>query len=241
MAAEGPPRMLHPWFPGAALFGLVLGVLHIAAPWVRETLRGRETAVRSFGGGMALTYVFVLLLPELDRAHALLGRKIFVVALASLLVYYAIGEHLHRSRARAAGRTRGQYRVSMLQLWVYNWLIFYSTPLEFQEFGLRALAVAMALVLHLVHADYDIGMNFPQEFDRSGRYILSVAPLVGWASAVATTKESESVGDIFVAILAGTLLYNVFKEELPAEGQSRFGWFFAGVVLFFASVLLAVR
>ena len=53
-------------------------------------------------------------------------------------------------------------------------------------------------------------------------------------------KTNESINDIFVAILAGTLLYKIFKEELTEHEESRFAWFLIRVVGFVAFIALTL-
>lgn len=62
--------------------------------------------------------------------------------------------------------------------------------------------------------------------------------LGGWAvSAVA--KVGENALGMLLAFLAGSVVLNVLKEELPEDRQSRFGPFLLGAVVY-AALLLAV-
>ena len=54
------------WFPGTAVFAVVVAAVHLLAPKIRRVLSNKEPIVASFGGGMAAAYVFVHLLPELS-------------------------------------------------------------------------------------------------------------------------------------------------------------------------------
>lgn len=49
----------------------------------------------------------------------------------------------------------------------------------------------------------------------------------------------ESVTAATVAFLAGGILLNTFKEELPRERESKF-WTFAAGTLLYAALLLAI-
>jgi len=151
---------------------------------------------------MAVAYVFLQLIPELDEGHALLGRMIFVIPLAAFVLFYGIDK-----------------------------LIVYGIPTVAAEAGWRGVPQILALGLHVVHCDFSTGRDNPKAFDRVGRYVLAPAPIVAWVMIV-TVETSDSVRDIFVAILAGTLLHQVFAEELPEGRESRYVWFVAGVAVF---------
>ncbi len=55
--------------------------------------------------------------------------------------------------------------------------------------------------------------------------------LVGWAVGVATDVPERAIA-LVLAFVAGGVILNVLKEELPAEREARFAPFVAGAVLF---------
>jgi drug/metabolite transporter (DMT)-like permease len=119
----------------AVWFGLlsvvVLAVLHLAAPHIRRLPFVPESATTSFAGRLAVSYVFLHLLPELNEGNselgevlgdagpqsALLGLEIFLVALVGFVVFFALERLAEKSQkaapdegtpvpARAAARCR---------------------------------------------------------------------------------------------------------------------------------------
>ena len=75
-------------------------------------------------------------------------------------------------------------------------------------------------------------------YDRYGRWLLGTAVLAGWAIGMTHRIEDVSISYIS-AFLAGGVIMNVMKEELPKERQSSFLAFLIGVVGY-AGILLAV-
>ena len=59
------------------------------------------------------------------------------------------------------------------------------------------------------------------EYDRSGRWVLAAAVIIGWALGSAMPLPAFLMGFLF-AFLAGSMVFNALKEELPEERQSRF-------------------
>lgn len=96
------------------------------------------------------------------------------------------------------------------------------------EGDLAVLATfAFAMALHFLVTDYGLREDFRHGWMKTGRWILSVAILVGWAlGALVTLPEIVILGAI--ALLGGGVILNVLKEELPEERQSRFGALLAG-------------
>ena len=90
---------------------------------------------------------------------------------------------------------------------------------------------AVPLGLHLVYKDYLMGEHQSQEYDKWGKYILAIAPLIGWATVLLATP-SEIFSDVLIAVLAGYIIHTVFRSELPAFEESSFRWFLSGVVIY---------
>ena len=63
--------------------------------------------------------------------------------------------------------------------------------------------------------------------------------MLGWAAAALAAPTSALLVALLTALLGGSILLNVFKEEIPTGRRSSFGWFLAGLVLY-ATLLAAV-
>lgn len=74
---------------------------------------------------------------------------------------------------------------------------------------------------------------------RSGRLFLSAALLAGWLLDAFLAPTSTLLVAVLTALLGGSILLNVFKEELPPSGRSSYPWFLAGLVLY-AALLASV-
>lgn len=61
--------------------------------------------------------------------------------------------------------------------------------------------------------------------------MLSSAPLIGWAGGVFYFQDNRAVLDLLVALLAGAVIYKLFKHELPDHARSSFVWFLVGVLV----------
>jgi zinc transporter ZupT len=84
--------------------------------------------------------------------------------------------------------------------------------------------------------DFGLRQDQKHQYDASGRWIIAGAVLVGWALGVFASLPPIIVGFLF-AFLAGGIVLNVLKEELPEERQSKF-WPFALGALGYAVLLI---
>ncbi|NEK86747.1 hypothetical protein GCU60_13435 [Blastococcus saxobsidens] len=181
----------------------------------------------------------------------LLDLGVFLVALAGFAAFYGL-DRLARSRAVAAGSTGGAgaggrqaggegaggaepagvYWLHLGSFMVYNALITYTMALRLQTGVAFALLFAVAMGLHFVLTDRSLEEHYPHRFPRSGRLLLAAALLLGWGADALFAPTSTVVVALLTALLGGSILLNVFKEELPASGRSSFGWFLAGLTLY---------
>ncbi|MGB7444457.1 MAG: hypothetical protein WA919_25615, partial [Coleofasciculaceae cyanobacterium] len=121
---------------------------------------------------------------------------------------------------------------------IYNVLIGYLL-LHREERGLLSLCLFfLAMALHFAVNDHGLREHHKSVYKHIGRWILAAAVLVGWAMGQATQIHEAAVALLF-AFLAGGIILNVLKEELPEERDSRF-WAFALGVAVYTAILLAL-
>lgn len=231
---------------------LVLAVLHLLAPRLRRLPGVTERAMVSLAGGLAASYVFLHLLPELARGHQELrevfGEEraptpmtelgIFGVALAGFCVFYA----LERVAERHTSGHRGQTTPSPRPFWahlsafaLYNAVITYTLESTYRTGLAYAALFTIAMGLHFVLTDRGLQMHYGALFDRcKPRLFLTGALLAGWVfSALFAPTGSLTVG-VLIAFLAGSVMLNVFKEEIPAARKSSMPWFLTGLAVYAA-------
>lgn len=180
-AASGPD---YAWLKAGFLV-----VLHLVSPALRPWLKKHMKVVGGFGAGMAISYVYIQLLPELSEQQHELGKFIYALVLVGFLLYLALE------------RTDDASGLSVGGFWLYNWLLVYSLPPS-ESFSLvHSLLVATAVALHLLHQDFEFGHHNPEAFDKRWRYLLALAPLAGALSR--HLYMSEHPGALLTALMAG--------------------------------------
>jgi hypothetical protein len=252
---------------GALVTALVLAGLHLAAPRIRKLPFVPERATGSFAGGLAVAYVFLHLLPEIAAGNDAIGEAlsdvieptplvelgIFLVALTGFTIFYALERLAARTAPRVlvtAGRgtddtgpERGAssavvYRAHLGSFLVYNALITYTMALRLRTGILFAVLFTVAMGLHFVLTDRGLEEHYPDRFGRTGRIALGTALIVGWLADAVFAPTSTLLVALLTALLGGSILLNVFKEEVPSDRRSSFAWFLTGLVVYAA--LLAV-
>jgi len=238
---------------GALLAALGLALVHLYGGKLRFLGGTPRSVWLSTAGGVSVAYVFVHLLPEVSEvqealedalggALGFLENHSFLVALVGLVVFYGLERAAKASRKQRGGEAHataaGVFWLHIGSFALYNLLIGYLLVRR-PEGGLLALALFfVAMALHFVVNDYGLREHHKAAYTRTGRWVLAGAVLLGWTVALFGEVSEAAIG-VLLAFLAGGVVLNVLKEELPAERESRF-WPFALGVAVYTALLLSV-
>lgn len=231
-----------------------LALVHIFAGKLRFLDVIPRSRWLSFAGGTSVAYVFVHLLPELARAQEQIGDElgtilaaaehhVYGLALIGLVIFYGLERLADESREESREArgddttTEGVFWLHMTSFAIYNFLIGYVLG-EREDEPLRLILFFVAMALHFLVNDYGLRLHHKSNYRRVGRWILAAAVLGGWVVGL-NFQVSELVLLIPLSFLAGGIVLNVLKEELPEERQSRFTAFALGAG-FYAALLMVV-
>jgi hypothetical protein len=238
-----PPEASH-FASGLSLVAvLILALLHIVAARVHGM---SETRPRWLSGasGISVAYVFVQLMPDLAEGQELwlqarpepifqwLGRQIYLMALVGLVL--ALG--MERLTASRKHRDRARFRMHAASFAVYNLLI---GGLALRLGGVIPVVLAvLAFGAHLLVHDHHLQREFGAAYQRVGRWLFAGSLLSGWLLETLFDVPVVIVSAL-LGLVAGGIILNVIKEELPEQGEGAFGVFVAGTTVY-SSLLLAL-
>jgi len=226
------------------LLAIGLAMVHIFASRLYFLEAIPRSRWLSIAGGASVAYVFIHVFPELSSGQAVieqannplvnfLEHHVYLLALFGFAVFYGLERMAKISRQK--NRQTGEGDVTSKEVFwlhigsfsLYNILIGYLL-LHREEPGLLSLwFFFVAMALHFVVNDHGLREHHKSTYKHLGRWILAAAVLVGWAIGQATEIHEAAIALLF-AFLAGGLILNVLKEELPEERESRFWAFAAG-------------
>ena len=202
----------------------------------------------SLSSGIAVAYVFVHLLPELNHYQKMLENSlenefwiiledhIYMVAMVGLMVFYGLELLVRKNKKDSENQENEENSLRIFQLhmglfFIYNSIIGYLLIRGEYEGVLGHIFYFIAMALHFITNDWSLRSSHPHVYDRYGRWLLSFAVLFGW-SIGAFVDIREVVISLMAAFLAGGIILNVMKEELPEDRSSSVPSFVFGVVIF---------
>lgn len=229
---------------GAFIITLALMAAHYLSPLLTGSKLLSDRQIASFSGGVAVAYVFLHMLPELVEGNEAVGRvlkaivhetalfdlSIFAVALIGFLVFYGLELLAFRTGDQSSDSSATVYRLNLGVYCLKNFLITYTMPLRVQTGLFFSIVFTVAMSLHFILYDRGFNRHFPRRFSRKGRLLLLGSLFLGWLVTALTEPINVLLVSLMIAFLSGSIMYNVFKEELPQERQSSYLWFTIGLL-----------
>ena len=247
-----PTENLEFWMTGAVAIAFAL--VHLYGYRLKFLDITPRSGWLSLSSGISVAYVFIHVLPELSNAQedfqayaAILSffeHHVYLAALVGMVAFYGLERLAKESREKNIAEGDGDvtelgvFSLHMLSFTMYNLLIGYLL-LHREDSGIAGLVLyAIAIGTHLLVNDYGLRSNHKGAYQKVGRWILAAAIITGWVVGTRLDISRAALAVVF-SLLAGSIILNVLKEELPEERQSRF-WIFALGAGIYAAILLSL-
>ncbi|MEM9137921.1 MAG: hypothetical protein AAGB01_11315 [Cyanobacteria bacterium P01_F01_bin.42] len=207
----------------------------------------------SFAGGVSLAFVFLEIFPELSHAQSeiehidsvllhYLENHVYILALIGLMFFYLLDAIVLKVRRLHPARTTQDFPILFWLHMAAFATLNLITGYLIQELSHHSLSSCLiffaAIALHFFVIDEHLRHHHQSAYDRLGRWILVACIILGAVIGQTTTLNPLLVTVIW-SFLAGSIILNVLKRELPDEQDSCVFSFLSGTLVF--SGLLFLR
>ena len=193
----------------------------------------------SFAGGVSLGYVFLEVFPKLNSIQAKLEHSdipflhyletnVYLFALIGLIVFYGIGLFTSKSKNQD---NSSQFWISILTFSLLNVITGYLLQDVGHHSLVECLLFFIPIALHFFIIDEHLREHHQSLFDKRGRWYLVGAIIFGSILGQLGQLNEAAIAIVW-SFLAGSIILNVLKHELPDEKESCFGSFVMGNILF---------
>ena len=203
-------------------------------------------AITSFGAGMAVAYVFVGMMPELQVVRGTLvaslstplpyaGKATYFLALVGFLTFYGL-RYLRAEVHETAGTDQAGFWLHIGGFAAYVWLLGYLLVNSLEETEASISLYAMAMAVHFLAVDRALREEYGTIYQRIGRLLLAAMSIIGWASGILFALPQHVVA-LLMAFLSGAIIMNSTVMELRSAPKGRFWPIMAGGT-FYGLILL---
>jgi hypothetical protein len=242
----------------------LIGALFLAA----VHLLGRHLDLRRFhhrrrwlsaAAGVSVAYVFVDMLPLMNEKQRLFVEaaqglrlpapefRVHLAALLGFVVFYGL-EHLVGARKLAPappGEADQEQPTGLRHLLHVGGFGLYNVMMGYLliEWSTQPVGLALycgALGLHFLVTDDGLRRDYGASYDRGGRWAMAACIIAGVLVA-ALTPVSIGALTLVVGFVAGGVVINSLKDELPSPDGGRFLPFLMGSALYAALIIVASK
>lgn len=230
--------MIKPMSSIAALF--ILAAVHLFANQAQVVGLIWHGRFLSFAAGISFAYVFVDLLPTLELAQPILketfsaalpylDRHAYLIALLGVLFFYG----LHGSTLQSTTRN---FWLSILGTLFFNFFVGVSLADSSNPDIQPLYLFTIALGMHYFVNDHNAAMDAPLLYQSEARWGLVLALFGGYIIGK-LMDVPPAVEAIIIPFLAGGVLLNVLRYELPKREKVGYLFFVLGSLLYTALLL----
>jgi zinc transporter ZupT len=239
----------------AGIGALLLAAIHFWADRIHFSKIPRSKWL-SVAGGISVAFVFVHVLPELQewqeafaesatsKVASFFEPHLYLVALLGLTFFYGLERAAKTSKQSTRKTTNNEINPNVEIFWihissfaVYNFLIGYLLINREDNTFHRLLIFVTAMGFHFLVNDFGLLDHYEHTYQKKGRWVLAVSVILGWVVGSFTEIHNTYIG-VMYAFIAGGVIMNVLKEELPEERKSKFQYFILGMVVYSALLLI---
>lgn len=222
----------------------VFALVHLWAEKTSQLTFLSNSRFLSAGGGIAIAYVFVDLLPKLSISDALVREKlwrlfpyferhVYVLALLGFLLFFAVD----RSKTLLKN-THIYFGLSLSSYSLFNFLVGYAVVDKDNPEVQPLLLFTFAMSLHYFMNDYSLSKEHGNEYRHFGKWILISSLFLGWLAGI-WVQLSETAVALVSAFIGGGVIMNVTRHELPEENPHSLGAFLIASA-FYTAILLSI-
>jgi hypothetical protein len=213
---------------------ILLAGVHLSVKYYSKLMEQPRKPILSFAGGASVAYVIIHLLPEFQKIQKEFNilipipkkfedYSLYLVATVGFIAFYSINHFVKSSKPDTTVFT---FHIGAFVL--YNSFIGYYLIKGLKQEPKSLIIFTVAFILHLMVNDVGLRLDHQKRYDPWGSLLLALSVFAGWLLGFFVTLPTTLFA-LWFSWLAGGILLNTVKEELPKERKSKLLPFILGV------------
>jgi|TARA_Y100000310_G_scaffold118201_1_gene117046 hypothetical protein len=218
------------------VLGYVLALILSAVDFFTEGLFSKASPNKmkfiSFSAGVSISYIFLVLLPEIYSSAIAINRLLFFSVLFGFGLFHIIEKYIRQNFTGPEMRKEHRLAHSTTSF-VYFFVVGFILVKLVERDVVDGILLFIPITLHIVID------SLPRRHTKKHyiRVLSAASPFFG--ALVATFIDIGGVGNvILLGLIGGALLYIVIRESLPRDREGRPLYFIIGLLFFTVVILL---
>ncbi len=222
--------VLHPILGIGIVFGILVGFVHYFS---NKVIAGKKyhTEIMSLAAGISLTYLLLFLLPELYEGIETLQKLLFLFVLFGALAFHMVEKYIYQHEKKNK-IMRDLSIVHAVSFFTYHFIVGVVLVHLLQRNILTGVLFLLPILSFTAVGQVSLreirGKLIEKNFIRIG---LSAATLIGVIEAIYLPLPPAAFYSL-MGFVAGAMLYQVMRENIPSEKYGNAMWFLMGAFIY---------
>jgi hypothetical protein len=187
----------------------------------------------SVSAGVSVSYIFLILLPEIYLRSMEINRLLFLTVLFGFGIFHIIEKYIRQNFTGPALRKEHRVVHSVSSFVYFFVVLFLLVKLAGVNNDLSAVLLFIPIMLHIIIDSLPrrhTKKHYLRAFSASSPFLVAIS-----ASFIDVGQTGNTM---LLGLVGGALLYTVVRESLPRERKGRPMYFITGLLLFTVLILL---
>ncbi|MDA1197368.1 MAG: hypothetical protein O2779_05410 [Nanoarchaeota archaeon] len=214
------------------VLALALGIVDFLTEEMFRIPDDKKMRFISFAAGVSVSYLFLILLPEIYIGASSINPLLFFPLLFGFAIYHLIEKFIRQKHGkRAFSELHAQ--VHLITSFFYSLVVGFVLVKLVSQDMLQGILLFVPLTFHIAID------SLPKKMTKHyfSKAFFSSAPFIGALLGTAF-ETSELLNISLLGIVGGALLYMVVRESFPKEREGHPMYFLIGMFLFIDLVLV---
>ncbi len=215
----------------AVVLGLVLAVVH----YFNERIHPKDPVIEhklvSFVAGISITYIFLLLLPEVYKGIESLNQFLFLFILAGFACFHLIEKHIYQQESKET--LHEELRVAHSTMFFFYHFVIGILLVELLNINVvGGVLFFVPILFHTALSSASLkGIHISIRERILLKIVLSCSTLFGVLLAYFAMIPPHILHAL-LGFIVGGLLYIVIRDSIPKETTGKAIYFVLGVVVY---------
>ena len=218
------------------IYGIILGLTHYFSENVNKLYQEHREKIISFGAGISITYLVLLLIPELHANTEQQGKSIFLFLLLGFTLFHVIEKHIyqHNKKDIRLKESKGLHSISFF---LYHLIIGIILVNLTKVDPRKGFLFFIPILFHTAVSNISLKEIHGKIREKSFiKFLLSTSTLLGVLIGV-YVGISESISIILLGFVTGSLMYIITRDIIPPDNKGNPIYFVVGVIVYMLLIM----
>jgi hypothetical protein len=207
---------------------LLLSIIHYYSHKISKVIEIHHNNVLSFSGGLLVSLIFLVLIPEVVRESP--SAMIFFFMLLGFIFFYLTEKYLYQHVKNKIHLLRDLKELHITGFFVDHFILGFILVTVLKLEGPLRFLILLPIFLHTISSSISLDHIHEKAKTHVNKIVLSISPFLGAVTALALDIE-ENLQALFLSFAIGMLIYILNRDILPKEARGKPTLFILGVII----------